>query len=86
MVSPEDYRRAIWHSRRGMLELDELLTPFVKEAFPLLSEKDKAIYIHFLANEDTSLFHWLVDHAQPETDEFRYIVEKIQSHAATHRS
>ena len=29
-----DHNRAIWHSRRGMLELDLVLEPFVKLRYP----------------------------------------------------
>lgn len=83
MISPEDHRRAIWHSRRGMLELDELLEPFVKEAFPLLSEDEKQVYIRFIANEDTFIFHWMINHGQPETSEFQMMVAKIKSYAAS---
>ena len=82
MVSPEQYRKAVWHSRRGMLELDELLVPFVKEAFPQLSEREKHIYIQFIKHEDTDLFHWMIEHGQPPQLEFQSMIQAIKAHAA----
>ncbi len=81
VVSPEQYRRINWHSRRGMLELDELLLPFVKEVFPSLNEKDQHVYMRFITNEDTDLFHWMIGHGRPELVEFQQIIEKIKTHA-----
>ncbi len=43
MVEDVELNRLYWHSRRGMLELDVLLVPFVKEVYPHLNEVDRAL-------------------------------------------
>ncbi|MCY4177360.1 MAG: succinate dehydrogenase assembly factor 2 [Endozoicomonadaceae bacterium] len=81
MITDEQFRRILWHSRRGMLELDVLLVPFAHEAFPLLSEEEQQLYIQFIAHEDTDLFCWLLEHEQPEPV-YLDIIKKIRAHAA----
>jgi antitoxin CptB len=44
MVEDVELNRLYWHSRRGMLELDVLLVPFVKEVYPHLNEVDREVY------------------------------------------
>lgn len=72
--------RLFWHSRRGMLELDLLLIPFVKEAFTELSEKDKALYVVFLENEDQDIFSWLLKKGEPSDSEQLRMVNLILEH------
>ncbi|PHA05866.1 hypothetical protein COE65_26545, partial [Bacillus sp. AFS051223] len=44
MVEDVELNRLYWHSRRGMLELDVLLVPFVKEVYPHLNDVDRECY------------------------------------------
>ena len=39
MAEQSELNRLFWQSRRGMLELDVLLVPFVKEVYPGLDEE-----------------------------------------------
>ncbi len=41
MAEQSELNRLFWQSRRGMLELDVLLVPFVKEVYPDLDEEDQ---------------------------------------------
>jgi len=62
-LSPEallEYNRVIWHSRRGMVELDLVLEPFIKQAYLLLSEADQLAYRELLDCEDQELFDWFL--------------------------
>ena len=54
--------RLLWACRRGMLELDVLLMPFVKEAYSDLSEKHKLSFQRLLTGEDPELFAWFMGH------------------------
>lgn len=68
-------KRLIWHSRRGMLELDCLLLPFAEQALPALSAEDQALYERFLSHEDPDLFAWLMEHyATGDVDLDRMVV------------
>ena len=42
MVEQSELNRLFWHSRRGMLELDVLLVPFVQEVYATLDAENQA--------------------------------------------
>lgn len=74
-------KRAIWHSRRGMLELDVLLAPFAEKAYPLLDDADKKRYQDLLECEDPDLFTWFLEHTPPGSPDMKRIVELVLEHA-----
>lgn len=76
-VSQEKLNRVFWHSRRGMLELDLILVPFVRDHFPNISEEDQARYEQLLECEDQDMFSWFMKAATPENADMVTIVEKI---------
>lgn len=82
--SPETVRfnRLFWHSRRGMLELDVLLVPFLKEAFRSLSSEDQDLYEKLLECEDTDLFQWFMQKSVAEDPDHarmvRMILDRVQ--------
>ena len=71
------FNRLFWHSRRGMLELDALLVPFLKEVFCELSEDDQAKYERLLSCEVPELFEWFMQKSTPEDAEHAYMVKMI---------
>ena len=75
--SDADYNRLWWHSRRGMLELDLVLGPFVKQHYPLLAAQDKARYRRLLECEDQDLHAWFIQRGEPGDPELASIVEQI---------
>ncbi|WLD57454.1 succinate dehydrogenase assembly factor 2 [Salinispirillum sp. LH 10-3-1] len=79
--SQEKLNRLFWHSRRGMLELDLLLVPFVQEAYPTLAEDDQARYEAFITGEDQDLFNVLMQSVPPANDDVARIVRLILDHA-----
>ncbi|MCF2856280.1 succinate dehydrogenase assembly factor 2 [Pseudoalteromonas sp. SMS1] len=61
--------RIKWACRRGMLELDVLLEPFVEDAYDQLSDEDKMVFQRLLEVEDPDLFAWFMGHEKcPHTD------------------
>ena len=75
--SHSEIQRVLWHSRRGMLELDLALGPFAKTQYELLSAEDQAIYRKLLTSEDTDLFQWVLQASKPADPELVYIMGKI---------
>ncbi|RMF19334.1 MAG: succinate dehydrogenase assembly factor 2 family protein [Gammaproteobacteria bacterium] len=73
----DEFNRLRWHSRRGMLELDVLLIPFVEEAYPNLPEDDQARYRKLLDREDPELFQWFMQHGEPDDPDLKRIVQII---------
>ncbi|WP_372740399.1 succinate dehydrogenase assembly factor 2 [Neptunomonas sp.] len=77
MYSEEDVRRLLWQSRRGMLELDLLFEPFVKEAFRDLPEDDQDRFVNLLACEDQDIFLWVMEREVPQDPDLHKIVRII---------
>ncbi|AKX54406.1 hypothetical protein AKN90_00720 [Thiopseudomonas alkaliphila] len=80
-VSQTELNRLFWHSRRGMLELDVLLVPFVKEVYPELSAEDQARYRKLLSCEDQDMFGWFMRRSSPEDSDLKYMVDMILTRA-----
>jgi antitoxin CptB len=76
----EAHHRAYWHSRRGMLELEFQLLPFVRDCFGGLCVADQQTYVALLAHEDWEIFDWLQGREQPADPALRRMVEEIISH------
>ena len=77
MSDNAEFNRLFWHSRRGMLELDVLLVPFLKEAYQDLPEEDQQRYQKLLSCEDTDMFEWFMQRSKPEDPDLRRIVDII---------
>jgi len=75
-----DYNRLIWGSRRGMLELDLILMPFVEKAYPALSEDDQLLYQKLLTCEDQDMFSWFLRREEPTDPELQRIVKIVREH------
>lgn len=60
MTDTVNKSRLLWACRRGMLELDVLFMPFVKEAFDDLSSEDQFTFQRLLTCEDPELFSWFM--------------------------
>ncbi|HEY3698516.1 MAG TPA: succinate dehydrogenase assembly factor 2 [Spongiibacteraceae bacterium] len=84
MLSEPDYRRIYWASRRGMLELDLVLMPFIEQRLRLLSAIDQQRYANLLECEDTELFAWFLQRQRPQDLELAAIVDIVL--AFTHRA
>ncbi len=72
-----------WASRRGMLELDLVLEPFVNDCYRDLDKADRQRFRTLMECEDQELFGWFLQRQVPEDSEMAHIVEKILHHATT---
>lgn len=61
----ERVARARWRSRRGLLELELLLKPFVEGGFSGLPEPLKQDYEQLLDHDDMDAHEWLLGRAAP---------------------
>jgi len=66
-----------WACRRGMLELDVLLEPFVDDAYDALSMERKVAFQRLLTCEDPDLFAWFMGHKQCEDEALADMVAVI---------
>lgn len=73
-----DKSRLFWGSRRGMLELDLVLLPFIENVYPSLDESDQLLYQQLLEEEDQDLFAWFMRRKDPEDANLLRIVTIIR--------
>lgn len=73
-----DTNRLMWAARRGMLELDLILMPFLERVYPSLSATDKQRFQQLLQEQDQDLFAWLLHRENPSDPEILAIVEVIR--------
>ena len=82
MLNTSDKPRLIWACRRGMLELDVILAPFVEHEYDALDEARKAAFRRLLECDDPDLFAWFMGHDRSKDAELQamvgYILERNQ--------
>lgn len=70
--------KARWRSRRGMLEVEAALLPFVRERLDGLAAADREAYARLLEEDDWTLHDWLRGASQPADASLRRIVALIR--------
>ena len=69
-----------------MLELDLALAPFAKDIYPTLNADDQAIYRKLLACEDTELFSWVLQKAEPEDADLAKMIVHVLEYTKTRKT
>ncbi len=77
VMSATDLKQIYWRSRRGMLEIEAKLVPFIRDHFQDLSSEEQKTYEAMLDLEDWEIFDWLQGREIPEDPKVRALVEKI---------
>ena len=87
MSASDDLKRKLqWQCRRGMLEIDVMLQPFLEQQFLNLSETDQQIFERLLTENDQDLFDWLLGKDSPQDTELATMVGKIRDYASKARA
>ena len=73
-----EFNRLIWHSRRGMSEIDVMLMPFTQYHYRSLSLEDQKAYRSLLDCEDQDIWEWLRGFELPQDESLASIVLKIR--------
>lgn len=81
-----DINRLFWGSRRGMLELDLVLMPFLEQVYPNLAQADKERYWLLLEEQDQDLFAWFMRREDPAQPELQRIVDIIRANTGLQKS
>lgn len=77
METPTDLKHIYWRSRRGMLELELKLVPFVRDHFNNLTAVEQKAYEAMLNEEDWQLYDWMQGREVPDDALVRALVDKI---------
>jgi antitoxin CptB len=75
-----ELRRLYWQSRRGMLELDLVLSPFAEKQLPQLDINDIERYSKLLDCEDQDLFGYFLERVDPEDPDLLRIVQLVRDY------
>lgn len=67
-----------WRCRRGMRELDTLLSRWLEQRWPTADESLRASFRRLLESEDDQLWDWLLGRSRPESDALGAIVDDIR--------
>ena len=78
MDQREEWNRAKWASRRGLLELDLLLAPFVTETFLELNASLRQDYRELLFQDDQDVMEWIMGRSAIIEDRFVPVIEEIR--------
>ncbi len=78
MDQREEWNRAKWASRRGLLELDLLLAPFVTEAFLKLNTVLRQDYRELLIQDDKDMIECIMGRSAITEDRFVPVNEEIR--------
>lgn len=70
-------RRLQWRCRRGMRELDALLTRWLSDHYPTADTKARAQFALLLEQEDDVLWNWLLGRSSPQSPELAALVDQI---------
>ncbi|MDP5054245.1 MAG: succinate dehydrogenase assembly factor 2 [Congregibacter sp.] len=73
----EEHKRMSWASRRGMLELDLILEPFVRLHYPSLDTAGRARYRDLMTCQDQELFDWFLRKQLPDNADLADMVRTI---------
>jgi antitoxin CptB len=77
----ENIPRLQWACRRGMLELDLFLAPYLKESYLNLGLEDKKAFVDLLNYPDPEILSWLLGEVEPADLALIKIVNDIRHHA-----
>jgi len=73
-----DKARMLWRCRRGMLELDLLLQPFVERHFDALTTEEQLQFLSLLDMQDQPLLDCLMLQEEPEDPDLSAMIAKIR--------
>ncbi len=77
--SATEKARLQWRCRRGMLELDLLLQPFVENVYDGLSGEDKHKFHLLLDLQDQELLECLMLQTPPQDESLNDIISQVRS-------
>ncbi|AOE50407.1 FAD assembly factor SdhE [Kangiella sediminilitoris] len=76
-MKEQQLKKLQWGSRRGMLELDVVLIPYLESRSNQFSEEDVALYGELLEETDPDLYAWIMGFERPKP-KFANLVSSIR--------
>ena len=82
MLAEQASARLYWQCRRGMLELDTLLTGFLDRAYDRLDEEGRQSFLELLSYDDTELLEYLMGRESHKEVRIQYVIKAIRDSAS----
>ena len=79
----DEQRRLRWRCRRGMRELDVLLTAYLDSRYQRASAKTQEDFAYLLEQEDDQLWDWLLGRSVPDEARLAAIVAEVTASEAS---
>ena len=79
MSEAVEQRRLRWRCRRGMRELDQLLTRWLDRDWPTASESERGVFLRLLDCEDDRLWRWFLGHETPPDAALDALVQRLRT-------
>jgi antitoxin CptB len=76
-LTSDRIQKAKWRSRRGMRELDVLLTDYIESHCRELDEAQWILFENLLAENDMDLYSWLTGRTTPSNPAYAPLVDEI---------
>jgi antitoxin CptB len=83
MTRPDPLPPLRWRSRRGLLELELLLLPFVDACVTNMTRASLQQYERMLEQDDLDIYEWLMGRGNPPEADLSEIVAQIRRFHAT---
>ena len=71
-------KKLTWQCRRGMLELDVVLIPFLEKHFDTLESDLQAVFSDLLKEADPDLYTWIMGYGKSENESFNQMITIIR--------
>lgn len=78
-VGDAEFKRLRWRCRRGMRELDLLLTRWLEREWAAASESRRGVFLRLLDCEDDKLWRWFTGTEAAPDDALHALVEHIRT-------
>ena len=85
MTRPDPLPPLRWRSRRGLLELELLLLPFVDACVTNMTRVSLQQYERMLDQDDLDIYDWLMGRGNPPEGDLLEIVAQFRRFHATRR-
>ncbi|MCF6194272.1 MAG: succinate dehydrogenase assembly factor 2 [Kangiellaceae bacterium] len=79
MEKTDEIKKLQWQCRRGMLELDVILQPFLEQHFLQLTVEDQTAFVDLLTEADPDLYTWIMGFGDCKNQALQNIIAIIRN-------
>lgn len=75
----DNFAKLQWRCRRGTLELDMILSCYLKRCFASANTSERQLFMQLLELQDSELSAYLLGGVSPDSQELTQLVDKIRN-------